>query len=578
MTRTSLVEAARGDRPLDLVIRGGDMLNVYTGEIYPADIGMFGDRVAVVDQDRRLGLTGAAEIDARGLIAIPGLIDTHVHFESTMVTPPNFARAVLPFGTTTVVIDPHEIANVSGRAGVEYMLRASAGLPLRVYITVPSSVPAVPGLETAGASFDARDVASMLAWPRVVGVAELMDYPGIVRQEPRAAAIAEAGLALGKALEGHAPLLSGRELAAYLAAGVDSDHEARDWREMVEKLRAGMWIYCRENTFRHMAAELARALREIPHPWNVAVCTDDIDPADLLQHGHMDRGVRVLIENGVDPALAIRFATLNGAARYGLRDLGAIAPGKLADIVLVESLRDLQAKLVLAGGRVVAREGAMVAEIADPAPPPLDNSVHIQPFSADAFRLKRPGAAGDQRLSILDIDANRTTRLAEATLRFADGVCQLPLPDGLALLSVVPRHAQTHPPSLAVLRGLGLRDGALATTVAHDSHNLIVAGCTPEDMAAAAQAVAAMGGGAALVAGGQVLATVRLPVAGLMSAEPVETVAAEVRAFNDRARELGLGGSSPVLAISSLALPVAPFFRITDLGLVDTLKQEFVEM
>ncbi len=578
MTRTPLVESARGDRPLDLVIRGGNLLNVYTGEVYLADIGIFGDRIAVVDQNCRFGLAGTAEIDARSLIAIPGFIDTHVHIESTMITPPNFARGVLPFGTTTVVIDPHEIANVSGCAGVEYMLQASEGLPLRVYVTIPSSVPAVPGLETAGAAFDADDIVTMLAWPRVVGVAELMDYPGIVRQEARMAAIAEAGLALGKPLEGHAPLLSGRELAAYLAAGVDSDHESRDWSEIVEKLRAGMWIYCRENTFRHMASDLARALREIPYPWNVAVCTDDIDPADLLERGHMDRGVRVLIQNGVDPALAIRFATLNGAARYGLRDLGAIAPGKLADIVLVESLRDVRAKVVLAGGRVVARDGAMVADIADPVAPPLDNSVHTQPLTAASFRLKRSGAEGDVRVAILEIDANRTTRLTEASLPFAGGVCQLPLPEDLTLLSVVPRHGQTHSPSLVVLRGLGLRDGALATTIAHDSHNLIVAGRTPEDMAAAAQVVANIGGGAALLAGGQVLATLRLPVAGLMSAEPIEIVAAEVRAFNERARELGLGGASPVLAISSLALPVAPFFRMTDLGLVDTLKQKFVEL
>jgi adenine deaminase len=578
MSRTPLIEAARGDGPLDLVIRGGELLNVYTGELYPADIGIFGDRIAVVDRGSRIGLTGAAELDARGTVAIPGLIDTHVHIESSMVTPPNFARGVLPFGTTTVVIDPHEIANVSGRAGVEYMLRASAGLPLRVYVTVPSCVPAVPGRETAGASFDAADIAAMLEWPRVIGVAELMDYPGIVRQEPRMAGIVAAGLASGKALEGHAPLLGGRELAAYLAAGVDSDHESRGADEMVEKLRAGMWIYCRENTFRHTAADLARALRTIPHPWNVAVCTDDIDPADLLLHGHMDRGVRVLIEQGVDPALAIRFATLNGAARYGLRELGAIAPGKLVDIVLVDSLRDLRARVVLAGGRVVARDGALVAEFADPAAPPLDNSVRIQPVSAESFTLRRPGVSGSRLITILDMDPLRTTRLAEAAVEFADGTCQLPLPDGLALLSVVPRHGQVHPPSLTLLRGLGLRDGALATTVAHDSHNLIVAGRTPADMATAAQAVADMGGGAALVANGQLLAAVRLPVAGLMSTERVETVAAEVRAFNEHGRALGLGGDSPVLAISSLALPVAPFFRITDLGVVDTLTQAFVEM
>lgn len=578
MGRKALVEAARGDRQLDLVIRGGQLLNVYTGEIYLADIGIFGDRIAVVDQGGQYGLQGAEALDACGMIAIPGFIDTHVHIESTMVTPPNFARAVLPFGTTTVVIDPHEIGNVTGRAGVEYMLRASEGLPLRVYLTIPSSVPSVPEIETAGASFDAPDVAEMLTWPRVVGVAELMDYVGMVRQNPRTTAIAEAGLAQAKLLEGHAPLLTGRDLAAYLAAGVDSDHEARDWPEMVEKLRAGMWIYCRENTFRRMAAGLARALQEIPHPWNVAVCTDDIDPADLLERGHMDRGLRILIEHGVDPALAVRFATLNGATRYGLHDLGAIAPGKLADIVLVDSLRALRARVVVAGGQVVARDGALVTKIVDPVPPPDQNSVRIQPLTAESFQLRRAGAAGEQELHVIELAANRTTTLGTVRLPFTAGSLQLPLPEDIVLLSVIPRHGQTHPPTIALLRGLGLRAGALATTVAHDSHNLIVAGRTPAEMLVAAQAVAAMGGGAALVQDGAILATVRLPVAGLMSLDPVESVAAEVRSFNQVARELGLGGTSPVLAISSLALPVAPFIRITDFGVVDTLTQQFISV
>ncbi len=580
MTRQALVEAARGDRPLDLVIRGGEMVNVYTGEIARADIGIFGDRIAVVDFGGAFGLTAREELDARGLIAVPGFVDTHVHIESTMVTPPHFARAVLPFGTTTVVIDPHEIGNVTGRAGVEYMLHASEGLPLRVYVTVPSSVPAVPSIETAGAAFDAGDVAEMLAWPRVVGVAELMDYPGIVRQEARTAAIAEAGLAAGKNLEGHAPLLTGRELAAYLAAGVDSEHESRTAAEMVEKLRLGMWVYGRENTFRRTAAFLADALRDIPQPWNVAICTDDIDPADLLLHGHMDRGMRVLLDAGVDPALVVRFATLNGAVRYGLNDLGAIAPGKLADIVLVQSFADFRAKIVLAGGRIVARDGEMVTAFADPAPPPRDNTVRIGPVSADTFRLRVPGdlPEGEVALKCIDIDPVRTTQLGDITLHFDGGECAYPLPDDVLLLSVVPRHGQAHPPTLALLRGLPLRDGALATTVAHDSHNLIVAGRNPADMAAAVQEVARLGGGVALVVGGEILATVRLPVAGLMSDAPVEEIAAEVRAFNERARALGLGGSSPVLAISSLALPVSPFVRITDRGVVDTLTQEFIAM
>jgi adenine deaminase len=578
VTRRELVEAARGDRELDLVIRGGSIVNVYTDELYPADVGVYRDRIAVVDPGRRFGLAGREEIDARGLTAIPGLIDAHVHIESTMVTPPNYARAVLPRGTTTVVIDPHEIGNVLGRAGVEYMLRASEGLPLRTYLTIPSCVPAVSGVETAGADFTAADVAEMLTWPRVLGVAELMDYPGIVRQHERIAAIAEAGLAAGGRLEGHAPLLSGRDLNAYLAAGVDSDHEPRAWPEMVEKLRLGMWVYGRENTFRRGAADLARALEEVPEAWNVAMCTDDIDPDDLLRNGHLDRGVRRLIQEGVAPARAVRFATLNGATRYGLHDLGAIAPGKLADMALVRSLETLRAELVLSGGRVVARDGALTVPIDDPAAPPLGDSVRIGRLDAASFVPSHPGAEGEVRVRVIAVDERRTTTLAEARLPFRGGRMRLPLPDDLVLLSVVPRHGQPHPPSVALLRGLGLRRGAIATTVAHDSHNLIVAGKTPEEMLRAVRWVAEVGGGAALVADGELLGRVRLPVAGLMAAEPVEAVAAEVRAFNERGRELGLPATSPVLAISSLALPVSPHVRITDLGVVDVVSQRFVEL
>jgi adenine deaminase len=488
------------------------------------------------------------------------MVDTHLHIESTMVTPPSYARAVLPFGTTSIVIDPHEIGNVMGQDGVAYMLRA------------------VDGIETAGARFDAAAVAEMLTWERVVGVAELMDYPGIVRQNDHIAAIVEAGLAAGTRLEGHAPLLSGRELNGYLAAGVDSEHESRDWPEMVEKLRLGMWVYGRENTFRKSAADLARALREVPAAVNVAMCTDDIDPADLLENGHLDRGLRILIRDGVPPARAIRYATLEGARRYGLHDLGAIAPGRLADVVLLESLEEVRARTVLSGGRVVVREGRLAVEIADPAPAPIGDSVRIGRLDAEAFTLARAGAEGDHRLRVIAMDQRRTTRLEEATLPFRGGRLGQPLPDDLVLLSVVPRHGQPHRPSLALLRGLNLTRGAIATTVAHDSHNLIVAGKTPEEMLAAVRIVAEMGGGAALVAGGELLARVRLPVAGLMSADPVEVVAAEVRAFNERGRELGLWATSPVLAISSLALSVAPFVRITDFGVVDVLTQEFVEM
>jgi adenine deaminase len=411
----------------------------------------------------------------------------------------------------------------------------------------------------------------------------MMDYPGVVRQSDRMAGLAEAGLAAGKNLEGHAPLLTGRELNAYLAAGVDSDHESREWPEMVEKLRLGMWVYGRENTFRHGIGDLARALAEVPGAVNVAMCTDDIDPDDLLWNGHLDRGLRALITAGVDPVVAVRFATLNSATRYGLRDLGGIAPGKLADMVVVPSLAEFQPTHVLVGGRIVVEDGRLGVPIDAPVAPPLGNSVRIQPLRAADFVLTRPGADGDVTVRVMAIDPKRTTSLAETTVRFDRGQIQRPLPDDLVLLSVVPRHGQTHRPSFALVQGLGLRRGAIATTVAHDSHNLIVAGRTPEDMLDAVHAVVAAGGGAALAAGGEVLALVRLPVAGLMSAESVESVAAEVRAFNAHARKLGLGKESsvlvlsPVLAISSLALPVSPFVRLTDRGLVDTIHQEFIE-
>lgn len=577
MTRRRLIEAARGDASLDIVIRGAKVLNVYTLELRRADIGLLGDRIAIVDDGAKLGLQGRETLEVDGLIAVPGYVDAHVHIESSFVTPTGFAQAVLPFGTTTVVIDPHEICNVMGLEGFEYMLLASEHLPLRVFVTVPSSVPAVPELETSGARFEAADIAQMLEHPRVVGVAELMDYPGVIRGRARTADIVEAGLRSGKILEGHAPLLGGRDLAAYLAAGVDADHECRSAEEMIEKIRAGMWVYGRENTFRHTGAYLAQALRELPHAWNVALCTDDTDPDDLLRHGHLDRGVRALLEGNVDPALAYRVASLGGATRFSLRDLGAIGAGKFADILLLEALDNPTPRIVMAGGRVVARDGQMTLEFPDPQPAPRRNTVSIAALTEAHFTLHSSKPDGLVAVNLLEIDAVRTTRLASVSLPFQNGQLELPLPDDLLLLSVVPRHGQTHPPSLTLLRGLGLRSGALATTVAHDSHNLIVAGKHPSDMLLAIREVQRIGGGAAIVSNGEVLATLELEVAGLMSDASVHTVAAQVSAFNAAARGLGLGGPSPVMAISSLALPVAPFYRLTDLGLVDTLQQEFVK-
>ncbi len=576
MSRAALIAAARGDAPLDVLIRGAKVVNVYTLEVLEADIGILGNRIAIVDYGSQFNLVASTTIQAEGCFAIPGLIDTHVHIESSLVTPSEFARGVLPFGTTTVVIDPHEICNVLGLEGFEYMLAASANLPLRVFLTVPSSVPAVPELESAGATFEAPDIAQMLLHPRVLGVAELMDYLGVIGQRQRISEIVEAGLASGKALEGHAPLVFGRDLAAYMAAGVSSDHECRSASEMLEKLRAGMWVYARENTFRHTAAFLAQALKILPNAWNAALCTDDTDPDDLVRHGHLNRGLRVLLEHGVNAAKAVQIATLNATTRFGLTDLGAIASGKLADVLLLENLTDLYPKIVMTNGKIVARDGVLTAELLPVVAAPKQNTVQIGQISILDFIPKQTGLTGWAQVHVLELDPIRTTTLGSQELCYENGLLEFPLPTDLLLLSVVPRHGQTHPPSLCLLRGLGLQHGALATTISHDCHNLIVAGSNPEDMLIAVQAIQAMQGGAVLVVNGKILASLPLPIAGLMSDKHLFEVADQVKVFNQVAREHGLGGASPVLAISSLALPVAPFYRLTDKGLVNTLTQEFV--
>ena len=483
MNRTALVQAARGDALLDLLIRGVRLVNVFTLEILSADIGIFADRIAIVDYGAKLNLNAKTIVEAEGLIATPGLIDTHVHIESSLVTPSEFARGVLPFGTTSVVIDPHEICNVLGLEGFTYMLEASANLPLRVFLTVPSSVPAVPHLETAGARFEAPDIAHMLLDPRVVGIAELMDYPGVIHQHARTAAIVEAGLASGKSLEGHAPLIAGHDLAAYMAAGVNSDHECRSTAEMLEKIRAGMWVYSRENTFRHTVGFLAEALKTVPQAVNVALCTDDTEPDDLIRNGHLNRGLKVLLEHGVQPAKAVQIATLNAASRFGLHDLGAIASGKLADILLFEHLTDPQPKIVITNGQIVAREGRLETELPPTIAAPKQNMVRIGQITESDFIPKQYDLTEHTTaVPILEMDANRTTTLSSQEMMFMNGQLLFPLPKDLLLLSVVSRHGQPHPPSLCLPRGLGLQNGAIATTIAHDSHNLIVAGSNPSDM------------------------------------------------------------------------------------------------
>ncbi len=583
LTRQEITAAARGDSKMDTVIEGVQLVNVFTAEVYQADIGIKENRFSAISEYRDgkpcFKMESELVIDGRGKYAIPGLIDCHVHIESTMVTPDMFARALIQRGTTVAVIDPHEIGNVLGAEGVRYMVEASRDLPVQILTTIPSCVPAVPGVETAGAEFGPEEIAELLKLPSVVGIAELMDYVGVIQQSPRMAGIVQEGLNAGVLNEGHLPRAGGRDLAAYLAAGVNSDHESRTVEEIVEKLRAGMLIYIRESSVSQFADIAAEAWKQLPHASNIAMCTDDVEPNDMLHNGQLNRVVRRCIEEGIPAPLAIRFATLHGAQRFNLHDRGAIASGYIADFSLVESLESMNVEDVWTEGRMVVKSGELLETVESNVPPLTRNTVILPELDVNDFLLKAPIQSGKITATTMGMTKLGTTERGTVELDVVDGLIPT-LPEGYLFVAVTGRHGQNRKPFVGILTNAGLREGAYATTVAHDSHNLVIAGTNPADMLAAAKVLEASGGGLCLVKDGEVQAQVNLPIAGLMAAEPIEELGPKVEKFNEVAREMGVkvGRRSPSMALSSLTLTVIPDIRITDLGLVDAITQEMLPL
>jgi adenine deaminase len=581
--REQIVAAARGDQPMDIVVRRANLVNVFTAEIYPADIGIKGDRFAAVaryeDGRPSFELQGFREVPAAGRYAMAGFVDSHVHIESMMVPPDMFARAVLVNGTTAAAIDPHEIANVLGMDGVRYMVEASRGLPVRILTTIPSCVPPVPGLESSGAEFHPEHIDELLRLPGVVGIAEIMDYPGVINHHARMAGVVQVGLDRMVVNEGHAPQVSGRWLQAYLAAGVNSDHESRRWEEILEKLRAGMVIHIRDSSFGHYAGEAARAWEQVPHSVNFTMCTDDVEPDDLLKRGHMNRVVRLAIQAGIPAPLAVRYATLNGALRYRKLDLGAIGPGYLADLVLVESLETMRVRDVYVEGRQMVADGELTVPISSAVPPPLQNTMNLPELSEEDFTIRAPIQEGEAEITTIEFSDRNTTEAGRLRVPVSGGRVRA-LPPEYVFISVTGRHGQNQKPFVAVLKGLGLLSGAHGGTVAHDSHNLVIAGTNAADMLLVARTLAECGGGFCLANDGRVLAMLALPLAGLMTPEPVELVAPRVEAYNARAAELGLlpRVRPPILSLAGIALPVTPQVKITNLGLVDVNSQQFIPL
>jgi adenine deaminase len=553
---TRILAAARGDRPADLLFRRARVVNVLTAEIEATDVAVTAGVVVGVGP----GYDGETVVDLDGAYLAPSWIDAHVHIESSMVTPAQFARAVVPRGTTTVVVDPHEIANVHGARGIDYMLAASDDLPLDVQVQVPSCVPATD-MGTAGADLPADELAPFLGRERVLGLAEVMNYPGVIHADPGVHAKLRAFA--GRPIDGHAPGVRGRALNAYVAGGPRTDHECTDPDEATEKLRRGLWVFFREATnARNLDALLPALTAGSAH--RICLCTDDRQPADLLDHGGIDVMLRRIVAAGVDPMVALRLATANPAQCHGLVDRGAIAPGRRADLCVLDDLEGFRPREVYVSGRRVAVDGALVSELPAPVPAP-EPRVRIE-VGADRLRVPAEGS----RLRVIRAVPDQLItghEIWSPTLRDGEAVAD-PGRD-LAKLAVAERHGRTGGIGLGFVTGLGLTRGALAGTVAHDHHNLIMAGADDASMVTAARAVADMGGGLAVASDGRVLARLPLPVGGLMSEEPIERVRADFDALLDAARGLGCSIHDPFMALSFLGLEVIPSLKLTDQGLVD---------
>lgn len=563
--RARAVAAARGDAPFDRLIAGGKLIDMVTGRIRAADIGLVGPLISSVHAPG--SRTDAADtIDASGTFLSPGLIDMHMHIESSMTTPAAYAESVVPRGVTTIVWDPHEFGNVHGLAGVKWAIEATRNLPLRVITLAPSCVPSAPGLELAGADFDADAVADILSWPEIGGIAEVMNMRGVIDGDPRITAIVNAGLASGKMVAGHARGLEGSDLNAFMAAGVTSDHELTSGEDFLAKLSAGLTIEMR-GSHDHLLTQFVVAINELGHmPQTITLCTDDVFPDELYHAGGLDDVVRRLVRDGLPPEWALRAATLNAAMRLQRPDLGLIAAGRRADIVLYEDLRDFQARHVIANGELVASHGKPVFSAVRLAPDLLRGSVKLEPLSERDFRV--PAQARSVRIAT--IDRPRFTAWGEMTADVEDGFVVPPA--GTAMLSVVHRHGRGDSrPRVGFLTGWGEWRGAFCTTVSHDSHNLTVFGGNAADMAVAANAVIAAGGGMAVASDGRIDALLPLPLSGLVTEAPLEETAAAFQAIR-AAMEKIVDWQPPYLVFkacfgATLACNVGP--HQTDRGIAD---------
>ena len=577
------ISAALGKRQLSLEIRNATLLNVFTAELYEASIGIYGNRIVYVGKTSEAPLARKV-IDANGLIAIPGLIDSHLHVESSMMTPSKFAEATLPHGLTTAFGDPHEIANVMGKSGIKAMVSDSSGLPLKIFYYVPTCVPESKAV-TAGAELTPSDIEEILGWNGIWGLGEVMNYPGVLGGDKKMMSILGIGLEHHSVIDGHAPLLSGRELNAYIASGVEADHENFTVETMLEKLRLGMFVKLR-GPYILDTKKFVDALSHVPNPYNLILCTDDVMPDNLANLGHLDYVCRKFIEAGMDPIEVIRSVTLRPSLHMRMHQVGAISPGRIADIVLLKDLNKFAIDLVVASGVPVAKEGRMLVRLERRV---FDSSTRktmkLEPLGLADFAVHPPVTNGSVYVNTIDYadftdheDKGEAflemllTKLNKVKVEIKNGI----ISNNVALVFVFERHGKNGGRGFGFVRNL-VRRGAVATTVAHDSHNLLVVGTDPRDMQIAANLVIESKGGLAAVQDQKTLAWIKLPIAGLMSDQSLDYVAKEMEALRSAFRKMDVLDHPYMPLPCLLALSVIPHARITDRGIFDVDRQRFVE-
>lgn len=561
-----IIELARGEKEVDLILKNGRLVNVFSGDIHLTNV--------AVDEGRVIGMgdyKAKEEVDLEGKYLVPGFFDGHIHLESSMVTPAEFARAAVPLGTTTVIIDPHEIANVMGLDGIRYMLEASQRLPLDVYIMLPSCVPATH-LETSGAKLTSYDLSLLLGNNRVLGLGEMMNFPGVILEDREV--LDKIRAAKGKRIDGHAPGLKGKDLCAYIGAGIKSDHECITVKEAKEKLRLGMYIMVREGT----AARNLEDLLPLINSDNSRKCffvSDDRHPRDLLEEGHINSIIKKAVKLGLDPITAIQMATINTAEYFKLTDVGVIAPGYRADMVVLKDIENFEIEKVFKDGRLVAQNGQILPRKIKKTRVTIRSSMNVDWMGLQGFDIK---AEGDKVLVMQIIPEQIVTRKLTVSPKIEKGKVVVDIDRDILKIAVVERHLASGNVGIGLVKGFGLRKGALASSVAHDSHNIVIVGAKDEDMMTAAIEVVRMRGGQVVVKDDEVIASLALPIAGLMNERALEKVSDKTKKLNQAATALGCRLKEPFMSLSFTALPPVPELKLTDKGVVDVEKFQIVSL